>query len=111
MSIATVTINSSLDGPRVVTVNLGPRGLPGVIGALESYATHDAADAIVPVLCEGGEVVVTWIIADLCDAVEVSGRFILIAPLPLELSVNPADAEHDACEFEPAYCAYPIQVH
>ena len=45
MSIATVTINSSLDGPRVVTVNLGPRGLPGVIGALESYATHDAADA------------------------------------------------------------------
>jgi hypothetical protein len=45
MSIATVTIGSQLDKPQVVTVNQGPRGLPGVIGALESYATHDAADA------------------------------------------------------------------
>lgn len=68
-----------------------------VQGGYAPVVTHDW-DSTYLDLCNGGEVLVTWTITDICETAQVSASFTLTAPDPLTYNLPGGMVAH-ACDF------------
>ena len=51
--------------------------------------------------CSGGAITITWTVTDICDEITTSATY-TVNPVPALTLTAPADATHDACEFDQA---------